>query len=111
MTVHSPLEKGDHPELNESELLDAEGITQYQSMIGSLQWAISLGRFDIATAVMKMSSFRAAPRHGHIDCVKRICGYLARMKHGTLKFHVHEPDYTDLPCNAYDWFYVYGLLA
>ena len=57
LKVHSPLEKGDHPELDESELLDREGIEQYQSLLGSLQWAISLGRFDIATAVMSMSSF------------------------------------------------------
>jgi len=59
--MYSPLEKGDHPELDDSELLDAEGIQQYQSLIGSLQWAISLGRFDIATAVMSMSSFRVLP--------------------------------------------------
>ena len=59
--MYSPLEKGDHPELDNSELLDAEGIQQYQSLIGSLQWAISLGRFDIATAVMSMSSFRVLP--------------------------------------------------
>ena len=41
----SPLEKGDHPELDQSELLDADGITQYQSpdwitpMVG-ISWAI-----------------------------------------------------------------------
>jgi len=65
--VYSPLEKGDHPELDTSELLDTTGINQYQSLIGSLQWAISLGWLDIATAVMTMSSFRAAPRRGHLD--------------------------------------------
>ena len=86
LTVHSPLEKGDHPELDDSELLDAEGIAQYQSLIGSLQWAITLGRFDIATAVMTMSSFRAAPQRGHLLRLKRICGYLAKMKHRTIKF-------------------------
>jgi hypothetical protein len=59
--VHSPLEKGDHPELDTSELLDQTGVQQYQSLIGSLQWAISLGRFDIATAVMSLSSFWALP--------------------------------------------------
>ena len=59
--MYSPLERGDHPELDDSELLDATGIQQYQSLIGSLQWAISLGRFDIATAVMSMSSFRTLP--------------------------------------------------
>ena len=65
--VSSPLEKGDHPELDDSHLLDEDGIEKYQSLIGSLQWAISLGRFDVQTAVMSMSSFRSAPRIGHLE--------------------------------------------
>ena len=48
----SPLEKGDHPELGDTPLLDDEGMGKYQSLIGTLQWTITLGRFDIATAVM-----------------------------------------------------------
>ena len=79
--VTSPLERGDHPELDTSELLDSEGITIYQSLIGALQWAVSIGRFDIHTAVMTMSGFRVAPRHGHLERVKRIYGYLSKMKH------------------------------
>ena len=106
--MYSLLEKGDHPELDDSELLDAQGIQQYQSLIGSLQWAISLGRFDIATAVMSMSSFQAAPCHGHLNCLQRICGYLVKMKHATLRFQVHEPDYSDLPDKHYDWTSAYG---
>lgn len=37
LKVDSPLEKGDHPELDNSELLDKSGIEQYQSLLGSLQ--------------------------------------------------------------------------
>ena len=55
--VLSPLEKGDHPEMDDSPLLDVDGMAKYQSMIGTLQWCITLGRFDIATTVMSMSSF------------------------------------------------------
>ena len=58
----SPLEKGDHLELDDSEELDQEDVKKYQSLIGSMQWAVSLGRIDITTAVMTMSSFRVAPR-------------------------------------------------
>jgi hypothetical protein len=58
----SPLEKGDHPEVATSEELDEEVIKKYQTMVGCLQWAISLGRFDIQTATMTMSRFRTAPR-------------------------------------------------
>jgi len=42
LKFHSPLEKGDHPELYTSGLLDPNGVQQYQSIIGSLQWAVSL---------------------------------------------------------------------
>ena len=55
--VQLPLEKNDHPELNDSPLLDGDGMAKYQSLIGTLQWTISLGQFDVATAVMSMSSF------------------------------------------------------
>ena len=46
----SPLEHGDHPELDTSPLLNIDGIKIYQSLIGSLQWAIQIGRFDGGTA-------------------------------------------------------------
>ena len=59
----SPLVKGDHPELDSSELLDEDGIKIYQSLIGCLQWAVQIGRFDITTAVMTMSRFRASVLH------------------------------------------------
>ena len=102
-TMQSPLEKGDHPELDTSDFLEPEDVTKYQSLIGALQWAITIGRFDIATAVMTMSSFRAAPRKGHMDRVKRICGYLAKMKGATIRIRTEEPDYSDIPEFEFDW--------
>ena len=55
--VTSPIEKNDHPELDTSELLDLDNTTKYQSLIGALQWAVSIGRFDIMTSVMTLSLF------------------------------------------------------
>ena len=101
--VSSPLEKGDHPELDTSPLLGMDDITKYQSIIGILQWAITLGRFDIGTAVMTMSGFRVAPREGHLQRLQRICGYLLKMKHGFLRIRTDEPDYSDLPDKHYSW--------
>jgi hypothetical protein len=74
----SPLMSNDHPELDTTELLDDDGIHQSHSLIGVLQWTITLGRFDIATAVMTMSGFRVAPRQGHLDRLKRRCVYLPK---------------------------------
>ena len=36
-THQSPLEGNDHPELDDTEFLDKDGIQKYQSAIGSLQ--------------------------------------------------------------------------
>jgi hypothetical protein len=99
----SPLEKGDHPETDDSEFLDATGTQQYQSLIGALQWSVSIGRFDITTAVMTMSSFRAMPRIGHMTRVKRLYGYLAKMKDGAIRIRTGEPDYSALPDQAFEW--------
>ena len=65
--VGAPLEKGDHPEMDASDFLDAEKIKLYQSLIGALQWMVTIGRFDIMTAVVSLSAFRAAPRVGHLE--------------------------------------------
>ena len=82
--VQSPLEKGDHPEIDTSPLLDEDMIQKYQSLIGAMQWAVSIGQFDINVAVMTLSSFRAAPRQGHMDRIKRIYGYLSKFKDATI---------------------------
>jgi hypothetical protein len=70
----SPLEKGDHPEIDTSDELTPDNIKVYQSMIGSLQKAISLGRFDIQTATMTKSRLRSAPRTGHLERLKWLYG-------------------------------------
>jgi hypothetical protein len=67
-----------------------------------MQWAVSLRRFDIATAVMTLSGFRAAPRVGHLDRAKRVVGYLSKMKHAIIRFRVGEPDLSDLPDVEYE---------
>ena len=82
--VKLPLKPGDHPKLDDSELLHADGIQKYQSIIGLLQWAISLGRFDIATAVMTLSGFCAM-----------------------IRFHTNQPDFSDVESFEYEWENIY----
>ena len=99
----APLEPNDNPELDSSELLDLEGIKIYQSLVGACQWVIQLGRFDIAVHVMSLSSFRAAPRRGHLDRMKRIYGYLMKFKTGTIRIRTAIPDFSDLAYEEHDW--------
>jgi hypothetical protein len=96
-SVTSPFEKGDHPELDTSELCNQEQITQYQPMKGALQWIVTIGQFDINSAVMTMSGFRMAPRVGHLNRLKRIYGYLLKMKHASIRVRTEEPDLVFIP--------------
>ena len=57
----SPLDKGDHPEIDDSPELNSEDHKKYLTMLGQLQWLISLGRFDVTAAVMTLSRFHVAP--------------------------------------------------
>jgi hypothetical protein len=105
----SPIDKDDHPELDVTEEAGPEDIKHYQSLIGSFQWAISLGRYDIHCATMSMGRFRAAPKVGHLKRLNRICGYLKKYPEGAIRFRTEIPDYSHLDHLTYDWAYsVYG---
>ena len=77
---------------------------KYLTRVGQLQWLVTLGRFDIHAQVATMSMFRAAPRQGHMDRLKRIYSYAIRTKDyaigsfpelciylafGRISFHLH----------------------
>ena len=106
--VKSPLDKYDHPELDNSELASDDLITKFMCMVGQLQWAVTLGRYDILAHVMSMSRFRLTPKVGHIERMKRIYGYLSRTKHYALRFRTDEPNYMHLRDLEYDWTRIYG---
>ena len=82
---------------------------KYLAMVGQLQWLVTLGRFDIHAQVATMSRFRAAPRQGHMDRLKRIYSYAIRTKDYATRFRTEQPDYSFLPDQDFDWRYsVYG---
>lgn len=99
----SPVDGDCHPELDTSPLLDSKGVTDYQSILGETQWAITLGRLDIGAAIATLSSFSAAPREGHLEYLKRVVGYLVGMSDGYIRYRTHEPDFSSLPHIEYDW--------
>jgi hypothetical protein len=72
-------------------------------MIGWLQWAVSLGRFDIQTATMTMSRFCAAPREGHLDRLKWVYGYLKKFSSAAIHVRADTPDFAELPDQEFYW--------
>ena len=110
MKHRSPLQEGDHPELDTAPFLYEDGKEIYQSLIGSGQWNMSIGRFDTHSAFMSMLRYHTAPREGYLEKVKPIYGYLRRFRHFKLRFRVDEPDYSNVPAIPdHDWEHsVYG---
>ena len=89
----SPLPANDHPGLD-------------RPLISTLRLTLSLGRFDMATAMMTMSRFRDGSRRGYLERMQLMCGYLCKMKHGYLiylKARVGEPACSNLPIATYVW--------
>ena len=103
INVKSSLEKNEHPDLDNSELCNEEQITKYMCMIGQLQWAITLGQYDILAQVMPMSRFRLAPKIGHLERMERLYGNLAKTKHYAIRYRTKEPDYSHLPKQEHEW--------
>ena len=98
-----PLEEGDHPELHTPELCDEHQTNQFQTLVGQLQWLISPGHSDITVHVMSLSRFRAQPRKGHLDRMKRIFGCLLFLPDGAIRYRTGEPDFSSLNDQEYDW--------
>jgi hypothetical protein len=96
----SPLEPGDHPELDESDLLDLEGINQYQSLIGSFQLAVQL---ESCTAMMTLSAYRSAPRMGHLERAKHLIGYLLKNRNAPVRIPTELPDFSGIDQPAPNW--------
>jgi hypothetical protein len=104
--MSSPMEKGDSPEIDQSEVLGTDGVLLYQSLIGALQWAVTLGRFDTLVAVMSMSRFRINPRVGHLERLKRVFGYLRKHPDARICCRTGVPKNEELfEVSDHDWMY------
>ena len=59
-------------------------------------------------AVITMGGFRAQPRIGHMNRLKRIFGFLKQYKSCSIKFRTKEPDYSKYKTEDRNWDNVYG---
>ena len=61
-----------HAETDVSELCSPAEHSKYRSLLGSANWVITLGRFDINYAVNTLAQYCVAPRKGHLEALQRI---------------------------------------
>ena len=62
--AHTPMSHDKHPELDDSAFLDDNGVRQYQNLLGSYQWLLTCGRFDIAVKSISNSTSNRTLRTG-----------------------------------------------
>ena len=64
--VSVPFHPDYHAELDTSDLCSPSDMSRYPSLLGSANWMITLGRFDINYAVNTLAQYCVAPRLGHL---------------------------------------------
>ena len=64
---YTPLSNNYKPELDTSKELKANGVVEYQELVGVLRWSVELDRVDINLEVSKMSTYLASPSIGYLQ--------------------------------------------
>ena len=82
--IKTPMDENYHPEIDTTPLLGAEDESKYHSVLGALNWVVTLGRFDIQFATSMMSRFRFAPHEGHMFGADCILQYLKAFPNGRI---------------------------
>lgn len=99
----SPFTHGYKPEMDCTGELKAAGIQRFQEIVGSLRWAIELGRVDILLETALLSKHLALPREGHLEQALHIVGYLKSHKKLRLMFDPCYPKVREKWFQTYDW--------
>ena len=63
--------------------------------MGSANWVITLGRFDICFAVSSLSRYLIAPRQGHLNAMIKVFGYLKHTINGKIVIDIADPPIRD----------------
>ena len=73
---NSPKDPNYYPERDKSELLSEDNHTIYRIFIGSLNWTVTLGRYDVQHSVTILAQYsQLSRREGHLLALKRVLFY------------------------------------
>ena len=97
----SPMDPGYHPEVDKTDLLIGEDVSNYCMMVGCLNWLVMLGRFDVHYAAATMAQYSMTPCEGHLKAMFRIFGYISSYARMSLTYDTEMPNFGDLVCENY----------
>ena len=91
-------------EIDVSPELNAVDASYYQSLIGVVRWLVELGRVDICTEVLTLSSCLTLPREGHLLQLFCMFSYLEKQYNCEMVFDHTVPtiDKNDFPKENWD---------
>jgi hypothetical protein len=97
---YRPFKTGYRPEIDVSPVLPPLQASYYQGLIGVLRWIYELGRMDILTEVLMLSSHNAMPRQGHLYAAMDIFSYLKSHQSAAIVFNDAIPDIDTIQYNT-----------
>lgn len=101
-TFKTPMSDTHHPELDDSPVLDTKNASRFRAIVGSANWAITLGRLDINYATMALSRYNMEPQQGHLQAAKRIFGHLKKVPKGKIVVDLTHPDHSQHDVNEHN---------
>ena len=99
----SPQDAGDHPEIENADLLPPNSISAYQVLIGSLKWDVTLGRWDMQYSTKTLTRFAQKPRDGHLKRALRVFGYLRNHSKDKVYLDPEPISYDGIEFGDEDW--------
>ena len=104
----TPMSETLHPEIDDSPTLDEVEHNKFRSIVGSANWLVTLGRFDIAYSVNAFSRHSMNPCQGHLTGMIRVFGYLKKNQKGRILIDPNYPKHSNYPtpeCDNWKEFY------
>ena len=106
-SYQSPEDPSYHPEIDQTPLLSPDDIAKYRMLTGSLNWAVTLGRWDLIHASSTYARYNSVPREGHLNGLKRVYGYLRAYAKRDIVFNTDIPDFSEYKIEEFEWARLY----
>ena len=62
----NPMDPNYHAEIDNSDFLQGDDVLRYRMMVDSLNWLVTLGRYDIQCTVGTLARHMMIPQQGHM---------------------------------------------
>eukprot|EP00957_Ditylum_brightwellii_P004703 357701-Ditylum_brightwellii.AAC.1 len=104
----NPKDLNFHAKIDDSDFLTGDDISKYRIVVGSLNWLVTLGHYDIHYTICTLVLHMMMPRQGHLHAMRRVFGYLKQNYNFSINNDIKEPNLSMHKIEEYDWFPLYG---